>query len=227
MQQVLVFALTAMANPSLLAASTLLLILPNPKKLMLGYLLGALMTSVTLGLVIVFALQDSSAVSTAKRTINPALDLALGGILLVISIVIASDRRQRYSAQRRERKGPKEEKGPPRWQRALAKGSPRITFVVGALLTLPGFSYLAALSGISKLDYATVYTVLLVLLVNVIMLALIEVPLISFAVAPEWTPRAIERTKAWFAGNAHRIAVYGTAILGSLLILRGVITLFS
>jgi hypothetical protein len=222
-----VFAVTAAANPTLLAAATVLLILPNPKKLMLGYLLGALMTSVTLGLVIVFALQDSAAVSTAKRTVNPALDIALGSILLVISIVIASDRRQRYSAQRRERKGPKEEKGPPRWQRALAKGSPRITFVVGALLTLPGFSYLAALSGISKLDYATVYTVLLVLLVNVIMLALIEVPLISFAVAPEWTPRAIERTKAWFAGTAHRIAVYGTAILGSLLILRGVITLLS
>ena len=98
---------------------------------------------------------------------------------------------------------------------------------MGALLTLPGFSYLAALSGISKLNYATVPTVLLVLMVNVIMLALIEAPLISFAVAPEWTPRAIERTKAWFAGNAHRIAVFGTAILGALLILRGLITLRS
>lgn len=205
------FAFTAMANPTLLAASTVLLILPNPKKLMLGYLLGALLTSVTLGLVIVFALQDSSAVSTAKRTINPALDLVLGGILLLISIVIAGDRRQRHSAQRRARKAPEEAKGPPRWQQALAKGSPRVTFVVGALLTLPGFSYLAALSGIGKLNYATVPTVLLVLLVNVIMLALIEVPLISFAVAPEWTPRAIERTKAWFAINSRRIAVLGTA----------------
>ena len=227
MQQVLVFAVTAAANPSLLAAATVLLILPNPKKLMLGYLLGALMTSVTLGLVIVFALQDSSAVSTAKRTVNPALDIALGSILLVISIVIASDRRQRRSEQRRERKGPKKAKGPPRWQRALSQGSPRITFVVGALLTLPGFSYLAALSGISKLNYATVPTVLLVLMVNAIMLVLIEAPLISFAVAPKWTPRAIEGTKAWLASNAHRIAVLGTAMLGALLILRGLITLLS
>ena len=56
---------------------------------------------------------------------------------------------------------------------------------MGALLTLPGFSYLAALSGISKLNYATVPTVLLVLMVNLIMLALIEAPLIGFAVAPE------------------------------------------
>jgi uncharacterized membrane protein YozB (DUF420 family) len=69
--------------------------------------------------------------------------------------------------------------------------------------------------------------VLLVLMVNVIMLALIEVPLITFAVAPDWTPRAIERTKAWFASNAHTIAVRGTAALGALLIIRGVITLLS
>lgn len=219
MQQILVFSLTAMANPTLLAAATVLLILPNPKKLMLGYLAGALMTSVTIGLVIVFALQDSAAVDTAKRTINPALDIALGAILLVVSIVIRSGRR---SAKPKE---PKPDKAPPRWKRELSKGSPRVTFVVGALLTLPGFSYLAALSGIIKLNPSTVATVLLVLMVNIIMLTLIEAPLIAFLVAPEWTPRAIERTKGWFARNAHVIAVRGTAILGILLIVRGVITL--
>jgi hypothetical protein len=217
-----VFSLTAMANPSLLAAATVLLILPNPKKLMLGYLAGALMTSVTLGLVIVFALQDSGAVDTAKRTINPVLDIAAGAILLVISIVIGTGRRPR-----RKPKEPKTDKAPPRWQQELSKGSPRVTFVVGALLTLPGFSYLGALSGIIKLNASTVATVLLVLMVNVIMLALIEVPLITFAVAPDWTPRAIERTKAWFARNAQMIVVRGTAVLGTLLIVRGVITLLS
>jgi hypothetical protein len=209
-----------MANPTLLAAATVLLILPNPKKLMLGYLAGALMTSVTLGLVIVFALQDSAAVDTAKRTINPVLDIAVGAILLVVSIVIHTGRPRHGKP-----KESKQDKGPPRWKQELSKGSPRVTFVVGALLTLPGFSYLAALSGIIKLNSSTVATVLLVLMVNVIMLALIEVPLITFAVAPDWTPRAIERTKTWFARNAHVIAVRGTAILGILLILRGVITL--
>src|SRR5436190_7723420 len=81
-------------------------------------------------------------------------------------------------------------KGAPRWQQALAKGSPRFTFVVGALLTLPGASCLGALHAISKLNYGTVPTVLLVLMVNLIMLTLIEAPMISFAVAPEWTPTA-------------------------------------
>jgi len=226
-EQVLVFSFTAMANPTLLAAVTVLLLLPNPKMLMLGYLLGALLTSVTIGLVIVFSLEGSGAVSTAKKTINPAVDIALGAILLVISIVLASGKSAERSERRKEREGPKKPKGPPRWQQALAKGSPRITFVVGALLTLPGFSYLSALDGIIKLNPGTAQTVLLVLMVNIIMLALIEIPLISFAIAPEWTAMAIERTTGWFARHAHRVAVVGTGLLGSLLIVRGLITLFA
>src|SRR5207247_2104194 len=54
MNHVFLFSLTAMLNPTLLAATTVLLLLPNPKKLMLGYLLGAMLMSITLGLVIVF-----------------------------------------------------------------------------------------------------------------------------------------------------------------------------
>jgi hypothetical protein len=227
MKQVLLFSFTAMANPTLVAATTVMLLLSNPKKLMLGYLLGALLTSVTLGLVIVFALKGSTAVSTAKHTVNPALDLAAGAILLVIAFVLATGRHERLKERRMERKTGKQDKGPPRWRRALDKGSPRTTFVVGAALTLPGASYLAALAGVTKLNPSTVSTVLLVVLVNLIMLALIEVPLISYAVAPEWTPVEIQRVKEGFSRHAHTIAVVGTLAVGTLLIVRGVITLAS
>jgi hypothetical protein len=53
MSDVLLLALSAALNPTLVAASTLMTLLPNAKRLMLGYLFGALMTSITLGLVIV------------------------------------------------------------------------------------------------------------------------------------------------------------------------------
>jgi hypothetical protein len=217
--RVFLFAFTAMLNPTLLAATTVMLLLPSPKKLMLGYLLGALLTSITLGLVIVFSLQDSGAVDTAKRSVNPAVDLALGGLLLIVAFVL--------SRGKLERKRPKKEKGPPRWQRALGKGSPRVTFAVGVALTLPGASYLASLTAISKLDYSDATTVLLVLMVNVIMLALLEIPLIGFYAAPEWTPVAVERAKNWFAMHARTIVVGAAAVIGSLLVLRGVIELLS
>lgn len=47
MAQVVLLSLTASLNPTLLAATTVMLLLPNPKKLMLGYLVGALMISIT------------------------------------------------------------------------------------------------------------------------------------------------------------------------------------
>jgi hypothetical protein len=222
--QVLVFSLTATANPTLVAATTVMLLLPSPKKLMLGYLVGALMTSITLGLVIVFAAKNSSFVNSGKHTVNPLADLGFGAILLVIALVLHQGRDKSVRERRAERKA-REEHKTPRWQQYLGKGDPKIAFVVGALLSLPGASYLAALASISKLKYSDVGTVLVVLLVNVIMLALLEVPLICFAVAPEWTPRALERVKAAFRRSGRKALIVGMTTLGALLILRGVITL--
>ena len=73
-------AFTAALNPTLLTATTVMLLLPNASRLMLGYWLGAMVTSITLGLVIVFALEGSGAESTTKNTLSPAADLALGAI---------------------------------------------------------------------------------------------------------------------------------------------------
>ena len=49
MGQIFLFSLLAALNPVLVGASTVMLLLPNPKRLMLGYLLGAFMTSITSG----------------------------------------------------------------------------------------------------------------------------------------------------------------------------------
>ena len=227
MGNVILFSLTAMFNPVLVGATTVMLLLPSPRKLMLGYLLGAWMTSLTLGLIIVFAASDSSAVSTTQNTIAPAVDLALGAILLIVSWTLATGWNERRKDRRAAKKAPKEDKGPPRWQRELSKGDPKITFAVGALLTLPGGSYIAAMDNIVKMKVSSTDEVLLVIMVNLIMLLPLELPLISFTVAPDWTPTAVDRTKRWFARNGHTIAVYGTAILGALLVIRGIIELAS
>jgi hypothetical protein len=83
------------------------------------------------------------------------------------------------------------------------------------------------MDGIINLKPGTTLTVLLVVMVNVIALLLLEVPLITFAVAPDWTPTAIERAKAWFADHWRGIAVIGTALVRLLLVIRGVIELLS
>lgn len=139
MSQVLLFSFASAFNPTLLMATMVMLLLPDPKRLLWGYLLGAYMTSITLGLVIVFALEGSGAVDTTKDKISPAADVALGLILLTVAVVLKTGYRSKRSELRKKKKEG-EEKKTPRWQEVMSKGRARDTFVVGALLTLPGAS---------------------------------------------------------------------------------------
>lgn len=223
MGQVLLLSLTAALNPTLVAASTLMMLLPSPVKLMLGYLIGALMMSITVGVVIVFSLEGTDAITTTRSTLSPAATAALGVIALIAAFVLGTGRYQRSTERRRARRDPAKDKRPPRWQQALGRGSPRVTFVVGALLTLPGASYLAGLSRIAKLDYAPAPTVLIIIGFNLIMLALLEVPLVSFVIAPDWTPSAIERAKVWISHRVVKFAVWVLAVAGALLLIKSLV----
>jgi Sap, sulfolipid-1-addressing protein len=223
MGQVFVFSLTAALNPTLLAAVTVMLALEKPKRLLLGYLMGALITSITCGLLLVFELPGSPTSSTAKHSVNPALNIALGALVLLVVFVVGSgrDRRRRaWSDRRRERAA---EKAPPRWRRQLSKGSARDTFVVGVLLSFPGASYIAAMTLLHKQHVGTVLTIIVVLAVNVIMLMLLELPLLGYALRPEWTEDAVRRFSNWLTRRGGRIALIGGAGIGILLIARGII----
>ena len=222
MDKVLLFSITAAFNPTLLAATTVMLLLPSPKRLLLGYLCGAFLTSFTLGLLIVFSLDGTSSVSTTQNTLSPGADFTLGGILLLLAVVLATHRDEGFRERRRQKKEEKPKKQP-RWQKFLSKGRARDTFVVGALLTLPGGSYIAGLDQMSKQGLSTVETVLTVIGFNLIMLSLLELPLIGYTFAPDWTPRAVDRFKAWVSRHARGFALYGSAGIGAALVIRGFI----
>jgi hypothetical protein len=225
MSDVILLSLTASLNPTLVAATTVMLLLDKPVRLMGGYLLGAYLTSITLGLIIVFSLSDSAAANTTENSISPGVDIGLGAVFLAISFVFYTGRVERIRERRAAKKAAKGPQEPPRWQRELSKGSPRVTFLVGAALTLPGASYLAGLASIHKLHYSTPETVLLVIGFNVVMMWLLEVPFVAFLVAPEKTPQAIAGAKAWISRHSHAFIVRGTAAIGSLLVLKGLIGL--
>jgi len=229
---IFLLGLVSMFNPSLLAAVTVMLLLPNPKRLMLGYLLGAYTTSITLGLVIVFSLHGSSTERTSKHTISPVEDIVVGVIAVAIAWVLRTGRDQPLQERRRRKKDAKlkarEEAGKPTESlplRLLGKGDPRVTFVVGAVLSFPGVSYLDALDHIHKLNPGTVPTVLLVVGFCLLQQILLELPLLSYVFAPEGTQDRVSRFKAWIGRKGRTAVVIGATVIGLILIARGVIAL--
>ncbi len=224
MWDIFLLSLVAAANASLLAAVTVMLFLPSPKRLLLGYLAGALLTSITIGFLVVFVVGDASATSTAENSVSPAIDVALGLILLLVAYVLRGGHDQRLKERRRARKGDADaeaEKSASKVEQLLGRGSARVTFALGVVLTLPGVSYLVALRDLQELGYGPVGEILVIVGFNLMLLILLEVPLAGYYLAPERTVVEVQRFRAWLTRSGRRIAIVGAAALGALLIVRG------
>jgi hypothetical protein len=224
MGQVIAWAFLSALNPTLLAATTVMLLSPRPLRLMVGYWLGAMFISLTLGLIIVFALESSSVVSTTKNTLSPIADFVLAAVFLVLAAVLARGRDKNVEGRhqsRRARRG--EEKKTPKWQEQLGKGTARATFLIGVILSLPGATYVAGLDHIDKLHYSTAVTVLLVIGFNLVSLLLLEIPMVAFKVAPTQTPIAIDRAKAWGQGHWRQLAVWALVVIAVALAIKGIL----
>jgi Sap, sulfolipid-1-addressing protein len=192
---------------------------------MAGFLAGALTISITLGITIVLAFNSfHSTATTTQHTLNPTVDIALGALLLLGAGVLRSEGFGRRADRRHERRA-SAEKEPSRWEGVLNRGTARTAFVLGMVLTLPGASYLAGLTVIHKLHTSTVFLVLLVIGFNIVMLWILELPLLGFIVAPTATPQVVDRAKAWVSRHARQLAVRGSATIGVLLVIKGVLGL--
>jgi hypothetical protein len=226
MGEIFLLSLLSAANATLLAAVTVMLFLPSPKRLLLGYLAGALLISLTIGFVIVFVVHDANATSTAQNTVSPSIDIALGAIALLVAYVLAGGHDTAFKERRREKKGDKEteaDKSPSKVEQLLGRGSARVTFAVGVVLTLPSVSYLAALHDLQQLGYGTVGEILVILGFNAMLLILLEIPLVGYFVAPERTVVEVQRFRSWLSRSGRRMAIIGLGAIGVFLVARGVI----
>jgi Sap-like sulfolipid-1-addressing protein len=224
MGRVLTLSLTSALNPTLLAAVTLMLTLAAPKRLLSGYLAGAVLTSLTCGLLLVFTLGGSTS-STAKHSVNPVLDIVLGAVILLAAFMVATGRDKRRQARSARKREENKDKPPPRWKRQLSKGSARGTFLIGIVLSFPGASYIAGMDLLGKQHISTGETVLTVIGFNLVMLLLLELPLIGYATKPAWTANTVARFNVWLTQSGSRVALVGAGVLGVVLVGRGALHL--
>jgi hypothetical protein len=220
------FAFTAALNPTLVAVTTLLLTLPSPRRLLAGYVLGALLISFTCGLLIVFALGATrGTANTSKHYLSPTIDIVFGVLILLEVARVARHRNRVWHAFSERRQQKQQGKPPPRWRRALTDATPRKAFVLGVLLTLPGVSFVAGMDELSKQHLGAPAKVGLVLVFVVIELLIIEVPLAGYVISPHGTDAAIKRFREFLGRHGNRMLLIGGTVVGLLLLARGIIRL--
>lgn len=101
-----------------------------------------------------------------------------------------------------------------------------MAFVAGVVLNIfPGTFPFVALVDIAKLDSSTAAKVGAVVIFYVIMFAFAELPIVGYLVAPARAIAAVNTFNDWLSHNGRRIAAIALAVVGTYLIVRGLVTL--
>jgi hypothetical protein len=164
-------------------------------------------------------LEDSSFAGRSRETVEPWFKVALGSLAVAAAVVLWK-RLPRRAVEPARDPVPAQ---PGKVERMLDRGAP-LAFVAGITLNLvPGVFPFVALAEIATRDLDVAATVALLLAFYVIMFALIEVPLVSYVVAPEWTREATVRFNAALDRNGPRLAIGALGVFGVLLLVKGTV----
>jgi hypothetical protein len=101
-----------------------------------------------------------------------------------------------------------------------------LAFLAGLLLNvLPGLFPFVALKNIAEGDYSAAVNVVLVVVFYLVMFVSVEIPLVSYLVAPEQTVRTVQGLNDWLDRNARKVAAAVLAAIGLYLVVRGLLQL--
>ena len=184
----LVLAFEAALYPTLLAAVVILLSLERPKRLIAAYLAGGMTISITLGLLIVELLGGTNLVESQQSLLSWTGDLVIGGLAVLLAVALAmhaDDRvRDRRSARRDARS-----RGRRAERRAVVAADPRARIGAGrvrrrAVREHPRRRLPHRAQGHRRRRPVVPADLGQILLFNVIMFLLAEIPLVGLIVAP-------------------------------------------
>jgi hypothetical protein len=222
-------ALWSALYPTLLAMVVLIMQRPTPRRMLVIYYAGGLVASLTAGFLLIGAFDTGHSLGASDHTVGPTVDIVVGLLALALfwGLVSGRDRgfRERRERKKEARSGERANREP--WsRRMMERDSLGLTFAVALVLNLPGAAYLVALKDIAESSAGTAKTVLWVVLYNLIMFALAEVPLLGYMFAPERTRQLVEAFNEWLGGHGRHIAIVLLGTAGAFLFTRGLIDAF-
>jgi hypothetical protein len=219
-------AFLAAVNPKLLALDLLLVENRRPRAMFLWLLTGGLTVGVTIGLldVLVFHID---AINT-QRSIGAGVDLALGLFLLAAGALVATGRlhgRRKAPVPAGDRQPEKKEKKDSWAQRLLAEPRLALAVLVGAVIGIPGASYLTALHHLVAGKYSTATEVIAVFVFVIISFLLIIIPYAFLELRPEATKARLKRSQLWLGSHAKQLIAVVAVLLGAYLTISALVRL--
>lgn len=233
MAGILALGLRAAVYPQLIAIVVVILTRPNRKRLLSACYAGAMCVSVGCGVAVLLAFRDrrSVAVSTSHR-LGTSAYLVIGVIALLAAVLLASaSGRARLGANlgrirlrgrkpRERSRSTEQAPGPSRAPASARVGARRGRRRRGP--RHPGPFDLLALGRLTRGGYGLFASLLVVLAFNLIKFLLIEVPLLSYAVDPDGTAGRVKGFSAWMRMNRIKAIAAVVALVGLVLIGRGI-----
>jgi hypothetical protein len=207
------FAALAAISPTAILVSAVYLGSLSPRRTMLLFLAGAIMSSVIMGVVILVILRAGGLSLNRDRSPRYGLRLGLGVLALGGGLFLAR--------RRRPPPDPGQPKKPGLLSRLMARPGPVAAVVTGVVVFLPSASFVAAVQVIATAHDTLPNTVLTLAAVVVVDVALVWLPLVCHLVAPEPTARRLRAFNGWLRAHGHVLVVGVLVLTGLLLIANG------
>ena len=220
-------AFVAALNPKLLALDLLLIENRRPRAMFLCLLLGGMTVALAVGWLDVLVFHADAIKAQGK--VSAGVDVALGLLLLTVGGLLVTGR-----LHGRRRKAPvpagdgqpaeKEKKGG--WaQRALREPRLGLVMLTGAVIGIPGASYLTALHILVTGKSSTAAQIVAVVIFVVIDFLLIIIPFAFLELRPEATKAALKHAQDWLLGHALQLMAAIALLLGAYLAISGLVRL--
>jgi Sap, sulfolipid-1-addressing protein len=219
-------AVVAALNPKLLAVDLLLIENRRPRAMFLCLLLGGMTVALTIGLLDVLVFHADAIKS--QGTVSAGVDLALGLLLLAVGGLLATGRlhgRRKGAVPAVDGQPGKKEKKDGWAQRVLTEPRLGLAMLVGALVGIPGASYLTALHNLVTGKSSTATQVVAVVVFVVIDFLLIIVPFAFLELRPEATKAFLKNAQDWLLSHALQLMAAIALLLGAYLAVSGLIRL--
>ena len=216
--EILLLAVASAFWPTLILVVVVALRLDHPIRILVFFVAGALLTTISIGLAIVFALDGTSVAAGTNHSLSAGIYLVAGLLSLLAAIAL-------WRMGKRPPKPKPPSTKPSLAERSVERGA-AVAFVAGIVLNIfPGTFPFVALVDIAKQDVSNAAKVAAVVVFYVIMLAFAEVPIVAYLIAPQRTIAATNAFNDWLSRNGRRVAAGVLAAIGLYLVVRGLVKL--